>query len=57
LANVVCIVLGLTFYIAGLINQTFVFIDHNEMAKNGIDLVIALCLGILSYLFLQAKLV
>ncbi len=57
LSKIAYIALGITFYITGIINQTFIFIARNELTQRFLDLVIALCLGILGYLYFQANLV
>jgi putative nucleotidyltransferase with HDIG domain len=57
LSKIAYIALGITFYITGIINQTFIFLARNELTRKLLDLVITLCLGILGYLYFQANLV
>lgn len=57
LSKIAYIALGVTFYITGIINQTFIFIARNELTQRFLDLVITLCLGILGFFYFQAHLI
>ena len=57
LSKIAYIALGITFYITGIINQTFIFIARNELTRRFLDLVITLCLGILGFFYFQAHLI
>lgn len=57
LSKIAYIALGVTFYITGIINQTFIFIARNELTRRFLDLVITLCLGILGFFYFQAHLI
>lgn len=50
------ILLGVIFFIVGLISQTSVFIEYRKSTQIRIDITIAFCLGILSFLFFRARL-
>lgn len=56
LPGIAYLALGITFYIVGLIDQTVIFDAHNELGQRYLNLAVTLCLGILSYLYFQAKL-
>ena len=57
LSSTVCISLGLILYTAGIFNQAYIFIKNNELYQKGINLIVALCLGMLSYLYFHARFV
>lgn len=49
--------LGAFIYIVGLVNQASIFIVRHKFAQKSIDVIVAVCLGILSYLYFQAHLI
>ena len=54
---IIYISLGIFIYIVGLVNQASIFIIHHKNAQRIIDVVVAVCLGIFSYLYFQAHLI
>ena len=56
-SKIAYIALGITLYVTGIINQTFILIARNEFARRFLDLLITLCLSILGYLYFQANLI
>lgn len=53
---IICISLGVFIYIVGLLNQASIFIVHHQYAQKSIDVIVAVCLGILSFLYFKAHL-
>ena len=48
---------GCSIYLAGLLNQSSIFIVHNSIAQRVIDGVVTACLALLSYMYFSAHLV
>ncbi len=55
LSIVACFSIGVSFYIVGLINQVSIFIVYQPASQQLVDLVVTVCLAVLSTLFFQAR--
>jgi putative nucleotidyltransferase with HDIG domain len=49
--------LGVSIYIIGIINQASIFIVHNHVSQQVIDIIVTVGLGLLSYLYFASSLV
>lgn len=49
------ILLGLIFYIVGLLNQSSIFVVHKKNKQQIIDFAVTVCLTVLSFLYIQAR--
>ena len=54
---VVCILLGVSVYIAGLLNQVSFFIVRPKVAQQIINIVVLIFLGVLSFIYFHAHLI
>jgi HD-GYP domain-containing protein (c-di-GMP phosphodiesterase class II)/putative methionine-R-sulfoxide reductase with GAF domain len=54
---IICLLLGVSFYIAGLLNQVSFFITRHRGAQQIIDTVVVVFLGVLSFIYFRAHLI
>ena len=54
ISALIWILLGVAFYIVGVINQASIFIIHQRLTQRIIDVAVTISLGVLSYLYFQA---
>lgn len=57
LSAVICLLLGISFYITGLLNQVSLFIVRHKVTQQIIDIVVVLFLGVLSFMYFHAHLI
>jgi putative nucleotidyltransferase with HDIG domain len=57
LPGIIYISLGIFVYIVALVNQSSLFIVHHKYLQRSIHIMVAGCLGVLSYSFFQAGLI